>query len=421
MALDLSIPKLPSSSAVPGGVPGVSSYPGSGVSGLDYRGLQDKYKGFSAAEAKIELNGKPFAQKQKKAFVADIYVDLSCGFEASVARFRIYNAYDRTNLSYDFDSVKKQAILGASMKIWLGWSGELEPIFTGFIASVDFAFDPDEPPYIEITGMDAKGAMMASAYAAQLMARSYGAAVREVLQRVAGDKMKSAEIIEGIYVSDTPDSTSAQPGAATETIEMVSESDYEFIVKAAKKFNYEFFVDRGAVVFRKARSVPTVLASLSARKGIISWHVNYSLTGMVEKIEVRSMDPGTGKIISAKGSNKETLSTSGKAKALVRGSRRVYIDPTVFSQEQAKARLDSLMTQMSYRLGSLECECLGIPELVPGRFVEIDIGSPGDNAFYITNVIHDFPSTGEYHTRLIGEASSIRTDGMAGMGSGISI
>ncbi|MDR3363782.1 MAG: hypothetical protein LBS91_02350 [Clostridiales Family XIII bacterium] len=412
-----SVPSIPSAPATPGGIPGASSQPGAGVSGLTYRGFYDKYREFENAEATIELNGKVFGQKQKEAFVADISVDLSCGFEASIARFRIYNAYDRMNMNYTFESVKNQAILGVSVKILLGWSGALEPVFTGFVASVDFAFDPDEPPYIEITGMDAKGVMMASAYAAQLTARSYGAAVREILQRVAYEKMKVAEIIGGLYVSDTPDSKPARAGASAETIEMVSESDYEFIVKAAKKFNYEFFVDRGAVVFRKARSIATPLATLSAQDGMISWHVNYSLTGMVEKIEVRSMNPGTGKIISAKGTYKETLSTAGKAKALVRGSRRVYIDPTVFSQEQATARLDSLMTQMSYRLGSLECECIGIPDLVPGRFVQVNVGSPGDNAFYITNVVHNFPSTGEYHTKLVGEASSVKAGGLAAAGA----
>ena len=44
------------------------------------------------------------------------------------------------------------------------------------------------------------------------------------------------------------------PGTATDkTVEMVAESDYEFVVKAAKKYNYEFFVSGGNVYFRKAK------------------------------------------------------------------------------------------------------------------------------------------------------------------------
>jgi hypothetical protein len=91
----------------------------------------------------------------------------------------------------------------------------------------------------------------------------------------------------------------------------------------------------------------------------------------------------------------------------------------VFSQGQADARLDSLMTQMSYRLGSLECECVGLPDVVPGRFVDINIGSPGDNSFYITNVIHDFPNGGAYRTRLTGSAPTVRSGLGGGLPSGV--
>jgi hypothetical protein len=392
---------------------------GAGSYEITYDAMYKKYDGFDMPCAEIEMNGQPFAKNKNNMLINDIRVELTSGFEASVASFRIYNAYsigndqESTESKYLFDSLKKQAVLGASAKVGLGYGDEMVSVFSGFIASVDFCFSEDEPPYIEITAMDAKGIMMASSYAAQIAAKSYGDAVRLVLKGVY-DKTRAGGIVDKVTVSDTPDK---KPGGgnnkpSAETIEMVSESDYEFVVKAAKKFNYEFFVDRGNMIFRKARSVERPLTSLSASDGVIFYRLGYSLTGMVERIEVRAMNPGTGKTIVSKDKYNEKLSTSSKAKSLIKGSRKIYIDPTIFSQEEADARLESLMTSMSYRLGSLDCECIGIPDIVPGRFMDIAVGSPGDNRFYITSVVHELDRDGRYRTKLTGSVDKVKTSGV---------
>jgi len=70
----------------------------------------------------------------------------------------------------------------------------------------------------------------------------------------------------------------------------------------------------------------------------------------------------------------------------------------------------SLMDQMSYRLGSIEADCVGIPELVPGRFVEVKgMGVPVDNKFYITTVNHDFTNDGGFKTRIRGCVDRMKT------------
>ncbi|MCL2633105.1 MAG: hypothetical protein FWD34_01175 [Oscillospiraceae bacterium] len=380
---------------------------------LKYDALLKKYERFENAQAYILLNGKQIGGKNTDMFVGDINVELTSGFEASVATFRIYNTYDMEKAKFRFSDVEKQAILGVAMTVYLGYIGQLEPVFTGFVAGVSFGYDGVNPPYIEITGMDAKGVMMASCYANSLTAKSYGEAVKEILQRTAYEKMKSSDVKTGmildVKVTDTPDKKQGgEDKASAETIEMVSESDYEFIIKAAKKFNYDFFIDRGTVYFRKAKSDTSPLIKLGIGEGILTFNLEYSLTGMVETIEARSMDVGQGRVITSKSKYDKTLSTSSKAKALIGGSRRVFIDPTIYTQEQADARVASLMEDMSYRLGYLECECIGIPEIVPGYFAEVKLDSPADNSFYITNVTHTIKDNGVYRTKVIGKVDTVK-------------
>jgi phage protein D len=401
-------------------VPGLSDLTGAAVGAAGsyeytYDELSKKYDTFDYPLVKVELAGKVFANKHKAILLNDVRVDLSCGFEASVASFRLYNVYeidlagDPPQSKYAFDQINSEVILGAPVSIWFGYEGEYGHVFTGFAASVDFCNDGINPHYIEVTAMDAKGVMMASSYAAQLTAKSYGEAVKEILNRISYTNMQDAEIIHKLSVADTPDKQAPGGGnkESAETIEMVSESDYEFIVKAAKKFNFEFFIDRGEVVFRKARSEMKPLIELKPGFGLTTYRLGYSLSGMVESIEVRSHDAGVGKIVKAKGKYDGKLSTKSKAKSLVKNSKRVYIDPTIYTQQQADARLESLMTQMSYRLGTLECACIGMPELVPGRFAKLSIGSPGDNYFYITNVVHEIDKNGLYTTKLTGCTDSL--------------
>ena len=65
------------------------------------------------------------------------------------------------------------------------------------------------------------------------------------------------------------------------------------------------------------------------------------------------------------------------------------------------------MNTIDYRLGSVNAMYVGMPELIPGRFVKLSgFGKPLDNIFYLTNVRHVL-SGGSYITRFEGAANTI--------------
>ena len=380
---------------------------------LTYKQLQMKYSEMAFPRALVELGGKQFENKAGDMFINDIHVELSAGFEASVASFRIYNVFDSEEGCFRFEEIKKQVVIGKSVTIKLGYHQTLETVFVGFVAAVSFCYDEGEIPYIEVNAMDLKGIMMGGKYAYQCTAKDYGSAVREILQRTAYEKLKSSGGFTDISVDDTSDKKpSADKNKESDyTIEFVSESDYEFIVKAAKKFNYEFFIDRGKVYFRKAKSNNSTLMTLKSGAGLVSFRVEYSLTGLVAEIEARAMDAGQGKIIKSKQKYPdagESISTASTAKGLLGGGSKVVIDPTIRTQSDADARAASLKEEMSYRLGVLEGICIGMPDLVPGRFIKLDgLGSPADNKFYLTEVVHDLNDISGFRTKITGKANKI--------------
>lgn len=387
----------------------------------EYKNLAEQYEDFSYPIAVIEVNGLDIAKNDKQFIVNQIEVELTSGFEASIASFNIYNAFDSVNSQFMYKEVKQYIMLGSKLSIALGYANVARKLFIGVITKVNFVFDQDSNPYIHVTAMDVKGIMMAGSYAQQLKAKSYGEAVKEVLEKTAYSKMVDTEIISAINVTDTPDMQQKVPGAgglsaaapddgldsSDYTIEMVNESDYEFVVRAAKRFNYEFFTQCGTVIFRRAKDDNEVVMEFSPGKGLYDFDIEYDITGIVNEIEVRGMDTGKGKMISSKQKFGSKVSNGNRAKALLAGSRKVYIDPTVRSTDEAKYRARSLMEDMMYRVGSLNCTVQGMPEIVAGKQIAIkDLGGAASNYFYVTEARHVLSPDG-YHTYIKGKASSV--------------
>lgn len=340
--------------------------------------------------------------------VSDVEIDLTCGYEASVAEFSLYRVYDKEKESFEVkEALKKYIVPGSKTELSLGYGTFASLIFVGVVTRVSYRFEPDEIPCIRVSAMDVKGVMMAGSYVRQLTAASYSAAVKEILERSAYRSMQDGGIIRGIQVTDTPDQTSPVPAEKTtvtdRSVEMVAESDYEFVVKAAKRYNYEFYTECGVVLFRKPKADKDIRIIINPSCGLYRFDISYDVTGLVNKVTVRAVDAGKAKVISSKVKNRASL--PGRAKALLKGSEKVYIDASADSQEETGYRADSLMEDISYRYGSLECEVQGLPEYLPGYFVKVSgVGEGADNTFYITRAVHKLSKDGRYTVKLEGRA-----------------
>lgn len=382
---------------------------GEKMAAYTYDSLKSKYKEFLLPMVNISVGGKEIGSSKTGLLISGIEVELSSGYEASAATFHIYNCMDAGTGEFIFDDLKQYISLGSAVGIEFGYGGVMTEVFKGLIVQVQFICEEEDIPNIEVFAMDAKGMMMSNSYARQMKADCYSDAVKEIFSKAAYQKLQSEGIITSLDIQDTPDKKSEKKQkAVSETIEMVSESDYEFTVKAAKRFHYEFFVENGKVCFRKAKQVSGCLMELGLLAGILSYQVSYDIRGLVQKIEARGMDSGKGELISASQKFGGKISMGNKAKALLSKTEKVYIDSTITSKEQAASRVESLMDKMSYQFGSLECECIGLPELKPGQFVDITgFGGPVDNRFYITSVRHILNEEGGYKTKLSGKAAAI--------------
>lgn len=379
------------------------------MASFEYDKLSEEYEKFKSPKVVVLVGGKNLSKDKNSFSITDVEVEMSAGYEAGMATFWIHNCYDRITGIFQTKELEPYIRMGSQVTICLGYELTVREIFCGFIARVNFDISDNGIPGVEVTVMDAKGIMMANNHSQQLKAQYYSDAVKEIFRKPAYNNLKQKKIITEISVEDTPDKPAAgvaagDNSAEDKTVEMVGESDYEFIVKAAKKFNYDFFIHGGEVIFRRAKNNKEILMVLTPKTGIRRINMGYDITGLTAGIEVRCLDVGKGKMISAYKANQNKISHGSHAKALLSKSKKVYIDPTTSSKQDAENRLDYLMEDMTYRFGSLEADITGIPELVPGRFIRVaGFGEKLSNTYYLDTVRHCFSEQG-YVTRIFARA-----------------
>jgi len=376
-----------------------------------YCDLRKKYGAFTYPVVTLQVGDKLFSENKHQLVLSSIEVDLSCGLEASAVTYSIYNVYNLEKGCYEFSYFKDYVQLGSAVTVSVGYNGAEEEIFVGFVAQTRFVSSDADIHHVEVTAMDAKGLMMSGSYARQMSANNYGDAIREILNQPLYQKMNAEGIYRSIQIEDTPDKNNGNTDNKTTsyTVEMVSESDYEFIARAAKRFRYEFFVDTGVILFRKAKQpAEECLLELGMEQGVLGYDLTYDITGLVKSVEVRGMDTSKAAMVSAVKNVSNKISTGNRAKALIGQTHRIVIDANAVSKEQAQYRADSLMEDISYRFGTLVCDCVGIPELKPGHFIRLtDLGGPCDNRFYITQVRHSMSSEDGYHTHFTAVAAAL--------------
>lgn len=371
-----------------------------------YGDLKKIYHDFEHPVAVLKVGNKDFADNKNAWILNDIEVELTCGFEASIATFCIYNVFSKYTSTFEFDDLKKYIQLGQKTEISLGYLDQTRTVFIGVITRAEFIYENEEQPYVRVTAMDVKGIMMACGFAKQLKAENYSDAVKEVFTRTAYNKMQQYGMLT-LEVDDTPDKQSSEKDTA-KTIEVLNESDYEFVVRAAKRYNYEFFAHCDTVYFRKARKNKEILMELGPGTGLLGFDIGYDITGLVEQVEVRGMDTGKAKVIQAKEKIKNKISTGSHAKALLKGSVKVYTDPSVASKAEAQNRAEFLAEQTAYRFGSADCKSVGLPELIPGRYIRIAaLGTAVENLFYLQTVRHVICQGEGFRTYLEGRTCAI--------------
>lgn len=350
--------------------------------------LSEKYKGFTPPDCEINIDGYVL---DKKYGIEMLTVKLTAMYEASCATFAVSNCVNASSDEFSPDKdITSKLKTGKSIEISMGYCGVTTKVFVGHIDAVEMSYDLETGFTFIITCLDKKGLMMNNLRTEIKTGKEkYSDAIAQMMNEY------------GLSVSISSTNTlNAVP------IHQFRESDYEFLVRIAKKLNYGFYFLNGKVFFEPFANKKNELIEISPQNPIEKFTIKNSLKNRFAKVKVISTSEKDEKRpITAVTSNITAIDTgskkSAKASSIMtdRMVKTIY-DPSISTADEAEKAAQAEMDRLSYSAVEGTIVLCGIPEILPASFVSIkDFGADYEKLFFITRVEHRF-SEAKYTTTI---------------------
>ena len=341
----------------------------------NFEKLQTQYKNFRVPTASFTVGGTDLT----KAGAAVTRVEAVLVLDgASSVCVEFSDCYDVKNGAFSA-SVKNAAVPGKTVELKLGYQSSLQKVFRGYLSNVRTRASAEDGYSMEFIALDVRRLMMTdNSRAREYKVKNYSDAVSEILKRYA--KLASASV----------DATNEQ---LKDGLLWQSSSDYDFIrsdLIANGRVDREFFVAVDKIYFRKPASVVAPVITLRPGGGLVSLIADTEYKNT--RFEVLGFDPVTRKPVSGKADAK----TGGQISDALGGPGQWFVsDPSCTGAAMGAARAKALARRYLAESQKAQISCIGLPELIPGRFIAIDrVDSNVNKKYYITRVTHTFDEDG---------------------------
>jgi|LSQX01.3.fsa_nt_gb hypothetical protein len=329
--------------------------------------LANKYGNFLVPAYKIKVNGTDVVTTMKLD-VEEMVIALSLNAASSTV-IKFANLYDEESSSFKSD-VKDKFKLGTIVEIEVGYLSETTMVFKGYVAGLGAEFD--EYPLLTVQLLDARRLMMASGKKQLLHeVKNYSDAFNTVMSSYS--KLCTP-------VVDSTDDNLENPLAQTT-------NDYNFVTRELiqkGKAPREFFILGDKVYFRKPAKVTSPIMKVKYGRELLTFSMMSSYLDM--KVVVSGYDSKAQKAISATAAAK----SPGGLSSIISSPPEIYfVDPDADTTEKAKTRAAALAEREINRAMTGSGHLMGIPEVVPGRFLEVEaLDGMVNKKYYITEVVH---------------------------------
>lgn len=334
-----------------------------------YDALANKYGNFHIPAIRLYVNGKEVVQEMSLNVVtAEISLSLSA---ASMAVIRMDGLYDKEKRSFD-SAIKNKFKPGTIVEVGIGYGSDVKKVLKGFVAFLGAEFL--EQPRLSITIMDARRLMMQSGVQHKLHdVKNYSDAVKNILANYS--KLCKTEIDATQDKLEAPLSQNA--------------TDYDFIAREmaeSGRAGREFFILADTAYFRKPRKETRPIMKLEYGRELLEFQMERAYTNL--KIEVTGYNQAEQKIITASAEAKAKEAQSSLSSAMPVSH---ITDPEADTQDKAKVRAEALADALLWSGQRGRGICIGLPEIVPGRFIEVvKLEEMANKKYYITSVRHNY-------------------------------
>lgn len=342
--------------------------------------LNKKYDRFSAPCFAISVGGTKLSEDGMT--VTSLEVELSADGTAGGCSFVVDGQYNHEHSKWEnkaLDLVK----VGAELTVRGGYVKDQE-LFYGYVDDYTVDFQADGPPRLSVSGLDGLGYLMS---------------FREPLY---GGKKKAGEIVKSILQKSVSAGFAKKVTMGTLTdfetpILKEQVDDWKFLNLMAMRFGVSLLAIDGELIFDNVTSDTSPIMTLSFDKGLFSFQKRVSLAHQVGKVVIMGRDVNQ-KAIKGEASSVSVGGSGKSASQLVPDLKNATLqefNEYVRTQQECKSVAQSRLDGIAMGLVSGGGTCVGMPELIPGRYLKIDgMDAKSNGTYFISKVRHLFEQNG---------------------------
>ncbi len=348
-----------------------------------YLTLAKKHNNFTQPGFTVLIDGKEMPPG--KYYITGVEVELSADGSSGGCNFTIQSMYDLETSKWVNDATKLIKP-GVKLAVKGGYINRKE-LFYGYVDEYSLVFSSEGAPGISVSGLDGLGYLMSMCEPIYAGEKEPRAIVQEVLK-----KSKSAGFAKKITVG--------QLNEFKTPIIKEQVDDWKFLNLMAQRYGASLMAIDGELIFDRVMTKKTPITTLTIGKGIKYFSKRVSLAHQVGKVEVFGRDinqqpiKGEASNVTVGGSGKTASEWVSGLKSSVLRERTEYAQTQKECERLAQNRLNSISMGFVYGEG----ECVGIPELIPGRYIKIDGGDEMTNGTYFLNKVRHIFSINGYIT-----------------------
>lgn len=333
-----------------------------------YQQLADRYANFIVPAAKIKVNGMDVLRTHRLV-IHEMEISLALHMAGSVV-VKFAHVYDEK--SHSFGSGIRQVFpLGTIAEVELGYVSNTQQVFKGYVEMA--GVEMGESELFVVTLMDVRRLMMASGK-------------KSILHKVSNYSDAFTAVMES-YRPLCRLSVDATSDGLEEPVPQ-AENDYEFVEYGLiqnGRADREFLVCGDTAYFRKPQKVKAPVMTLRYGRELLSLSVSHCYQDL--KIRVLGVDDTEQEI---RAEEKVTANMPLK-KLIIPPPVHLVTDPYADTQSRADTRAQAEAGKVSIYGSIGHGTTLGLPEIVPGRFVQIEnVDAFVNKKFYVTEVTHTY-------------------------------
>ncbi len=369
--------------------------------------LQEKYKNYLTPAARVTVAGTELS-KLTGARLEGVRVSLSMNSAAS-ADITVADIWDEGKKAVR-EAVKTNLTCGKAVKVELGYDSEYVDVFHGFIYETSLQFS--DVISMQVTVMDIKRLMADNM---RMSASWNGQTVLDVFNGVMAD-------YKGFGLTASVD----EDGEKNVGNLIQRGSDLSLIQKLCRKYNLRFVVYGDQAKLTPKNTAGAIMKLLWGRdllsfsKGTAYVNAKIVVKGTLKKPPQKSPEKGgassggaskgagsskgASKGAGAEGENSDesgslqktdSVTSPGASNSGMPQTVRVIEMTNIESEAELEDRLGEELEAQKEGMHSGKGSCMGMPVLIPGRYIEIDgIDGSVNGTYYMKAVSHSFGADG---------------------------